>query len=70
MMCNVSGLSMSIKVVLMDNNLEDTLQLYKKFLHLQRDAEFDESDKLSFYTAQTKYYKELLNHGVYYAPKF
>ena len=61
---------MFITVVLMDNNLEDTLQLYKKFLHLQRDAEFDESDKLNFYTAQTKYYKELLNHGVYYAPKF
>jgi|TARA_R110001606_G_scaffold176374_1_gene322962 hypothetical protein len=56
--------------VLVDNNLEDTLQMYKKFLHLQRDAEFDETDNLDFYTAQTKYYKELLNHGVYYAPKF
>jgi len=54
----------------MDNNLEDTLQLYKKFLHLKRDAEFDETDKLAFYTAQTNYYKELLNYGVYYAPKF
>ena len=55
----------------MDNLLLDCKKEYDKYRKLQYDAEWNEDNKnAEWYRQQAIYYKELLNKGELYEPKF
>lgn len=53
----------------MDNNLVCVYTEYKKYVQLLRDAEWD-GTPTQFYQTQVDHYKELIDDGAMYEPKF